>query len=574
MHQATIFGAVLASALCSRAAQTPFFAVDSLPATKNDSWNLNVKPSVNATGHLVFDTVSSLLQHWPNTRYRNGHNIVPGIVPVGTLLYHGRGDSNLPTIPEWTATDPEHSYIFCRGSSEAGCWHLTLVTSRPLRVLYFDGSSAAKMKDGPMDTQDIVGWGEVLPDRYFEERTRAVDLCNWGKPLGIDGYVRMEMDFEIVLCDLTAGVEVVSMANLASQGRGGPGGPGPGGPGGPGRPRPSDLPASNDSLFATGPFEIAAGGFDVIHSGSWHNRYPGDRRIKLDLTQLISFYDTALVPSLVARRLNLERWDHRLLGIIPVDVAAVMARLTQVHASPLQPGSGVDWDTLFKVIVDRYEDRFEMVQYVLNSTSDDALATAKNAMALFRVMLQPYILHATVPVGSDNAWAAPVFKFCATSHTEYIRRSLTLFNKLTLSEELLLNAVEETNREICRVVVRAWAQGVAAGLDDALPVDSPTHPDGKALVSTWKADIEQLMAWLDWSVWIKCRPECSFEEMCYLPTWPFMGGGGRGGPGRRPERPDSPRSSRTHVESSSADDDDYLRPQPRCVRRLEPYTQL
>ncbi|KAJ7752960.1 hypothetical protein B0H16DRAFT_1836105 [Mycena metata] len=499
MHQTTILSAVLASALCSRAAQIPFFAADSglladcssqcsSPATKNDSWNLNVKPSVNTTGHLVFDTVSSLLQHWPNTRYRNGHNIVPGIVPVGTLLYHGRGDSNLPTIPEWTATDPEHSYIFCRGSSEAGCWHLTLVAARPLRVLYFDGSSAAKMKDDPMDTQDIVGWGEVLPERYFEERIRAVDLCNWGKPLGIDGYARMEMDFEIVLCDFTAGVEVVSMANLASQGRGGPGGPS--GPGGPGRPRPSDVSGLSDSVFTNGPFETTAGGFDVIHSGSWHNRYPGDRRIKLDLTQLVSFYDTALVPSLVPCRLNLECWDHRLLGITPADVAAVMARLTQAYTSPLQPGSGIDWDTLFKVIVDRYEDRFEMVQYVLNSTSGNVLATAKNTMSLFRVMLQPYILHAAVPAGSDNAWAAPVFKFCATSHTEYIRRSPSLFNKLTPSEELLLNAVEETNREICRVVVRTWVQGVAVGLDDALPVDSSTHPNGEALVGRWKADIE------------------------------------------------------------------------------------
>lgn len=119
-----------------------------------------------------------------------GHNIVPGIVPIGTLLYHGRGDSNLPDGPDWTATDPEHSYIFCRGSSDAGCWHLTLIVSRPLQVLYFDGSSAAKMSDGPMDSQDVVGWGGVFPDRYFNERQRILDLCNWGKPFGIDGYVR------------------------------------------------------------------------------------------------------------------------------------------------------------------------------------------------------------------------------------------------------------------------------------------------------------------------------------------------------------------------------------------------
>ncbi|KAG1898172.1 uncharacterized protein F5891DRAFT_1044825 [Suillus fuscotomentosus] len=30
-----------------------------------------------------------------------------------------------------------------------------------------------------------------------------------------------------------------------------------------------------------------------------------------------------------------------------------------------------------------------------------------------------------------------------------------------------------------------------------------------------------LISWLDWSVWVKCRLACGFEEMCYLPTWPF-----------------------------------------------------
>jgi hypothetical protein len=105
-------------------------------------------------------------------------------------LYHGRGDSNLPAGADWVATDPEHSVIFCRGSSEAGCWHLTLIASRPLKVLYFDGSSAAKMRDGPMDSQDVVGWGKVSPERFFDEKNRIVDLCSWGKSLEIDGYVR------------------------------------------------------------------------------------------------------------------------------------------------------------------------------------------------------------------------------------------------------------------------------------------------------------------------------------------------------------------------------------------------
>lgn len=84
------------------------------------------------------------------------------------------------------ATDPEHSLLFCRED----CWHLTLITARPLKVLYFDGSSAAKMEGGPMDSQDIVAWGEIKPGWTFSERQRIEDLCEWGKKFDLDGFVR------------------------------------------------------------------------------------------------------------------------------------------------------------------------------------------------------------------------------------------------------------------------------------------------------------------------------------------------------------------------------------------------
>jgi len=38
----------------------------------NSSWSFDKKPPINSTSHLIFNTVSSLLLHWPNTRYRNG----------------------------------------------------------------------------------------------------------------------------------------------------------------------------------------------------------------------------------------------------------------------------------------------------------------------------------------------------------------------------------------------------------------------------------------------------------------------------------------------------------------------
>jgi hypothetical protein len=194
-----------------------------------------------------------------------------------------------------------------------------------------------------------------------------------------------------------------------------------------------------------------------------------------------------------------------------------MARLTDAYTSPPQLGSGVDWDTLFKVVVDRYAERLEIARYTLNNTDGaNALVTAKSLMAQLRVMLAPYILHSAVPSADSDgrAWAAPVFELCATTHTGYIRRSPSLAARLTAAETLLLDAVDATQHEICRVVVGMWADGAAAGLDDFLPVDDPVDTDVAALTQRWKGAVDDLMAWLDWSVWIKCRPGCGFE------VWP------------------------------------------------------
>jgi hypothetical protein len=119
---------------------------------------------------------------------------VPGTIPIGTLLYHGTIREEIPSSPEWTAIDPEHSFIFCffRPEDSTGCWHLTLITNHPHKVLYFDESSAAKFLGGSMDSQDVLTWGEVKPGWTFEERERIVgSLCDWGKQYyGIDGFVR------------------------------------------------------------------------------------------------------------------------------------------------------------------------------------------------------------------------------------------------------------------------------------------------------------------------------------------------------------------------------------------------
>jgi hypothetical protein len=70
------------------------------------------------------------------------------------------------------------------------------------------------------------------------------------------------------------------------------------------------------------------------------------------------------------------------------------------------------------------------------------------------------------------------------------------------------------------------------------------------------------------------------QEMCYLPTWPVgFPPMGRSHPPRDPERPTSC-NFRTMVMESLAEDirnivkpqpGEWIRPQPKCVRRIGPY---
>ncbi|KAG8213369.1 hypothetical protein J3R82DRAFT_11860 [Butyriboletus roseoflavus] len=503
MLRATLFTLVARILIPTLAVQVPLdsdpqWQAEHYPAILRDDdiaeWSLDKLPNPDATDHLVFETVHSLLQHWPNTRMRNGHNIVPGSIPKGTLLYHGTSRKELPQGPEWVATDPEHSYLFCRDGFnhlQEGCWHLMLATTRPLKVVYFDGSSAVKLQYGTLDTQDLIAWGKSGDGGISDEWERIQDLCKWGKNFGVDGFVRMEMDFEIMLCDFTSGVRV-AFANLVSR-----------------------------RSFA--PMKPGFISFDVFGAGSWHNRFPGETRVQLDLAGLVSFYDTQLAPS-----------------------------LTAIRAGP-----------------------------------DELVDLANKTQTQLRIMLTPYLLFSATPTDESDKteldWTVPIYKLCATTHTYSMESEL---DSMTDAEKLLLKAVRGTSREICRVVTKMWAAGVCAGIDpllntkESLDVSEITH-----LWGTWAEDLNRLMEWLDWNVWIKCNPGCGPEEMCYLPTWPVGFPRMEWGPGRKPPSPSHPErltgfDFRNMAMESLAEElsniikpepDEWIRPQPKCVRRIAPY---
>ena len=88
---------------------------------------------------------------------------------------------------DWLATDPDHSFFFCRGK----CYLYTYATTRSLRLAYFDGTSASNATfPGTMDSQDIVIWGKARPVTTVNDLVRIRELCKWGEQFKLDGFVR------------------------------------------------------------------------------------------------------------------------------------------------------------------------------------------------------------------------------------------------------------------------------------------------------------------------------------------------------------------------------------------------
>ncbi|KAG1855449.1 hypothetical protein C8R48DRAFT_763502, partial [Suillus tomentosus] len=173
----------------------------------------------------------------------------------------------------------------------------------------------------------------------------------------------------------------------------------------------------------------------------------------------------------------------------------------------------MDWKTVLRVVVDRYASRLEFMHRLLNLTLDDGsiFNHAQQIQRQLRTVLLPYTVFAALPpnnsvtANATNSWAVPCHG-----------------TTLMPSERLLLRAVRETTHEICRVATKMWASGMIIGVDPLYPPELRPETDHiRTLVGKWKEDVTQLLSWLDWSVWVKCRSACGFEEMCYLPTWPI-----------------------------------------------------
>lgn len=260
--------------------------------------------------------------------------------------------------------------------------------------------------------------------------------------------------------------------------------------------------------------------FESVRSGMWHNSRPGEARVLLDYSGIVSAYDGTYV-SLVESRHGVPRSHHRLVDISDKDKERLKAEAQDV-LRPGRPASRINWPSLFQAVVDRHAERLEDFRYILRRTDVDPVKTVAAARHKVLVMLTPFMVLPQVRLrqlrpskdtmksgtdqsiltgtssqsGPDTDWMTRIYNACAS----YATAGILNRDQLTTQEERLARSLDGVQKAICSSLTGIWEKAFDSE-------DKPVF--AKHMVDEWKAEVEQLMEWLDWHMWIKCDPPCA-----------------------------------------------------------------
>lgn len=258
----------------------------------NNSFAKDSAEEVRNANH-IFNAIHAVMRHPILSEYPHGVSFFLATIPKGTQFYHGTGEEHPITGLEWLAFEPEHSLGFAHfsgrqpphfdsdrpessqkslmeeeGGEESHGYLHTYVTAKDLRLLHLDGMSAGP--GGFLEAQDRILFNDSIPrDRgpgggghgkrpVIEpraelggppsEQARALQTCQMAEEKWagrIDGLLRTEQGFEILLCSFERGLDLVRISQTKPQGSRS-GGRGRGGHG-PGRgPRMPTVPSRYD----------------------------------------------------------------------------------------------------------------------------------------------------------------------------------------------------------------------------------------------------------------------------------------------------------------------------------------
>jgi len=221
--------------------------------------------------------------------------------------------------------------------------------------------------------------------------------------------------------------------------------------------------------------------------------------------------------------------SHRLVNISSHDAQAVVNEVDDVLARRTagELGSGLDWGATARGIVEYWGDRIShMHAYLLNAsdTSVNTTASLPAIRTLAYTLVNPYMQPGITPNASGwdlffglptslipTAFAAntniTALERCTSQATGFLSQT-----QITPQESLLRLSVESVLGRLCNDfgVIFAQSSDLVASTSEV-----------RSLIQQWTRRIEDLMQWLDWTVWLRCEDVCPLDHVCSVPMWPI-----------------------------------------------------
>ncbi|KAH7145663.1 hypothetical protein B0J13DRAFT_443553 [Dactylonectria estremocensis] len=498
-----------------------------------------IKPdheSSKENAYRIFNAIHSAGRQWGSSYYHNGFGFIPAVMPRGTLVFHGDHNNTVSTGPEWLAFEIEHAEGFAfsqkgrfgrppgmkppgkdpndpsrppppeddtlqelrrRRASQGPSggppggdddenknvrgYLQTYQANRDLKLLYIDGMSAGKTSMGTLDTQDLLLRENTTNHngRGFDEYPRAMDLCDLAGDWGFDGVMRMEAGFEIIYCDFSDGLDVISMTRTAM---------------------PDDKVGDN-----------SMGGFMWARAvGERYNGLGADR-IRFDFSSMVS----ALFFPVNITSKDVDRPDLvRLESVSLDDLRVIKKHLAKVVAEPRR--FTVNWQGVTDLIVSRFAHRIGSMaseslgwRYFLDEV-ETITATWFDA--------PPLPDDISLSARNEVDRNADAVDRC---RKHFLRPATISKQEWSLEDELIFTSVDTVMEKVCSTLfsVRELLSDASSVPDDY----EATENDDSGLqhaVDIGRAVIQRLTETLGWTTWMQAQP-CPPDEVLFIAMWPF-----------------------------------------------------
>ncbi|KAL3493283.1 hypothetical protein BJX62DRAFT_249691 [Aspergillus germanicus] len=479
-----------------------------------------IQPPLQNANH-IFNAIHASMRQCGSSIHHNGMSFFLATVPAGTRLYHGNPDPDPIRDIGWMAFEPEHAMVFARPrrprdgppppvqdqnvpqqeilnegmeqETESG-WLHTYETSRELRLLYIDGTSAGKSRIGTLDLQDRVLFNDTIDGGVSVEDERAQKVCELARTEWqgrLDGAIRMAAGFEIILCSAGKTLDTVKIMPVRRQENGNNNRPGPKAvdrnekrqrgnekkDNNLKRKKPTSdkFKAAHEEQNSERPNKPREKSGELLRAVTSRFNGIGGDRVRIYYDHFVSAYT-----------FDLDLWPDnspvpRLEHLSTDDLSPLRDNLTSLIMDHEAYAAGsVNWQSVADLIVTRYG---WFLQGLVHGKHHGHRKK-----------------HEKIPqTKSPKAQISDVMVGFGDNSEESIALCSTQFlSAPTNSAPLAHQALYNISHRICSTLIPLQAEQ-----DDEVVRDT----------------VRDLMAYLDWTVWKECRG-CRDDEFCAIPIWP------------------------------------------------------